>query len=64
MKAFAVLAAAAGLASAASTGTGAPVYVTDVVTAYTTYCPASTQLTYNGVTYTVTSVSNESIASV
>jgi hypothetical protein len=29
------------------------VYTTEVHTAYTTVCPASTQLTFNGVTYTV-----------
>jgi hypothetical protein len=29
-------------------------YVTEVFTAYTTYCPAATQVTFNGVTYTVT----------
>lgn len=52
---FAVVAAAAaafGVASAASNGT-APVYVTDVVTAYTTYCPEATLLTHGGMTYTV-----------
>ncbi|EKD13875.1 uncharacterized protein L3040_005509 [Drepanopeziza brunnea f. sp. 'multigermtubi'] len=30
------------------------VYITEVHTAYTTYCPASTELTFNGVTYTAT----------
>lgn len=35
-------------------------YVTEVFTAYTTYCPASTELTFNGVTYTVTKVSCKS----
>jgi len=29
-------------------------YVTEVFTAYTTYCPASTEVTFNGVTYTAT----------
>lgn len=35
-------------------------YVTEVFTAYTTYCPASTEVTFNGVTYTATEVSCES----
>lgn len=30
---------------------------TDVVTAFTTYCPEATKLTHNGQTYTVTEVS-------
>ena len=29
-------------------------YTTEVVTALTTYCPASTTLTHNGKTYTIT----------
>jgi hypothetical protein len=32
------------------------VYVTDVYTAYTTYCPEATTLTYNDVTYTISEV--------
>lgn len=32
------------------------VYITEVHTAYTTYCPTSTELVYNGVTYTATEV--------
>jgi hypothetical protein len=31
-------------------------YTTEVVTAYTTYCPAATQITYGSKTYTVTEV--------
>lgn len=58
MRSFAVAAAFAGVASAASgwapQGTSANVYVTDVVTAYTTYCPSATKLTHAGTTYTVT----------
>lgn len=50
-----VLALAATVA-ATYNGT-APSYTTEVVTAYTTYCPAATQLSYNGQTYTVTEVS-------
>lgn len=48
----AALAFAAG-AQAMYNYTG-PVYTTEVVTAYTTYCPAATQISHNGVTYTVT----------
>lgn len=32
------------------------VYITEVHTAYTTFCPSSTELVYNGVTYTATEV--------
>jgi hypothetical protein len=32
----------------------APAYVTEVVTAYTTYCPEPTEITHAGETYTVT----------
>jgi hypothetical protein len=35
-------------------------HVTEVFTAYTTYCPASTELIFNGVTYTVTKVGYKS----
>jgi len=49
----AVIALAASTAAAGYTN-GTVAYVTDVVTAYTTVCPAATQLTFNGVTYTVT----------
>ncbi|OCK76308.1 hypothetical protein K432DRAFT_306624 [Lepidopterella palustris CBS 459.81] len=51
----AVAATAAFVAGANAWGnyTG-PVYTTEVVTAYTTYCPEATQITHGGVTYTVT----------
>jgi len=49
----AVIALAASVASAGYTN-GTVVYTTEVYTAYTTVCPASTQLTFNGVTYTAT----------
>jgi hypothetical protein len=55
---FSVVALAAFVASASAAyvnGTGA-VVVTQVVTDYTTYCPAATELTFNGKTYTVTTV--------
>lgn len=45
------LAAFAASATAAANGT---VYVTEVVTAYTTVCPAATTLVHDGVTYTAT----------
>jgi len=47
--AVALAALAATTVSAYSNAT----YVTEVYTAYTTVCPAATQLTFNGVTYTV-----------
>lgn len=34
--------------------TAAPVYTTEVVTEYTTYCPSPTSIEHGGVTYTVT----------
>ena len=54
--------AAAALVAGASANYGAynqsaPVYTTEVLTAYTTYCPYATQVSHNGVTYTVTEVS-------
>lgn len=49
----AVVALAATTATAGYTN-GTVVYTTEVHTAYTTVCPASTQLTFNGVTYTAT----------
>ncbi|KAM0718135.1 hypothetical protein Q7P37_006467 [Cladosporium fusiforme] len=57
---FTAAVAAATLAGAASAsvaphhGNGtAPAYVTEVVTAYTTYCPEPTEITHAGETYTV-----------
>lgn len=49
----AVIALAASTAAAGYTN-GTVVYTTEVHTAYTTVCPASTELTFNGVTYTAT----------
>jgi hypothetical protein len=40
---------------------GTVAYTTEVVTALTTYCPAATQLTHNGKTYTVTSATTLTI---
>jgi len=41
-------------AVSANYNTSSPVWVTDVVTAYTTYCPFATEVTLGGKTYTVT----------
>jgi hypothetical protein len=49
----AVIALAASTAAASYTN-GTVVYTTEVHTAYTTVCPAATELTFNGVTYTAT----------
>ena len=56
----AVTASAAFVAGANAWGnyTG-PVYTTEVVTAYTTYCPEATEITHGGVTYTITEVSEK-----
>jgi len=52
---FSAVAAIAALAATVSAWeNGTVVYTTEVFTAYTTFCPASTELTYNGVTYTAT----------
>ncbi|KAI6905985.1 hypothetical protein KC318_g4555 [Hortaea werneckii] len=59
---FTAAVAAAGLAGAAvadhmgnstMAASASDVYVTDVVTAYTTYCPNPTKITHAGETYTV-----------
>lgn len=42
-------------ASATYNYTEAPVYTTEVVTEFTTYCPGPTQITHGGSTYTITS---------
>ncbi|KAL8681299.1 MAG: hypothetical protein Q9186_002563 [Xanthomendoza sp. 1 TL-2023] len=50
-----MISAAAFVAGAAAHLNGTePVYVTELVTAFTTFCPASTQITHRGETYTVT----------
>jgi len=46
--------AALAASASASYYNGTVVYTTEVYTAYTTVCPASTELTFNGVTYTAT----------
>jgi len=63
--ATATVAAMVGTISAAPpayNGT-APVYTTEVVTAYTTYCPEATVLTQAGQTYTVSSATTLTISS-
>jgi hypothetical protein len=56
---FAVAAAVAGFTGVVladqwgSNATASDVYVTEVVTAFTTYCPEATQITHGGSTYTV-----------
>jgi hypothetical protein len=53
-------AAAAVLALAAGANAWSNVtYVTEVVTALTTYCPVATEITHGGTVYTVTSVRYE-----
>lgn len=50
----AAISALAAVASATYPLNGTVVYTTEVFTAYTTFCPASTELTYAGITYTAT----------
>lgn len=52
---FSVVALAALVATASASYTnGTVMYTTEVYTAYTTVCPAATELTFNGKTYTAT----------
>lgn len=46
----------AGAAATMGNGTQPVQYTTEIVTAYTTYCPAATQITHGAQTYTVTEV--------
>ncbi|KAJ9649104.1 hypothetical protein H2201_007255 [Coniosporium apollinis] len=62
---FSTVAATAALAVGASAWQGnstAPVYITEVVTAYTTYCPTPTEITHGGSTYTVTEATTLTIS--
>ena len=54
--AAAALSLAAGATAHFSNESYVESYVTEVVTAYTTFCPAPTVITHNNVTYTVTEV--------
>jgi len=52
---FSTIAAITALAATASANyNGTVVYTTEVHTAYTTVCPAATEISFNGVTYTAT----------
>ncbi|EHA48680.1 hypothetical protein MCOR27_004156 [Pyricularia oryzae] len=57
----AVLAFAAAGVSAHAFNNGTQTYVTEVVTAYTTFCPVATEITAGGKTYTVTSATTLTI---
>jgi len=60
---FATAIAAAGFAAGvvAQNATVSDVYVTEVVTALTTYCPEATELTHAGQTYTVSEATSLTI---
>jgi len=60
---FSAIAATAALVAGVSAGYKNHTigYTTEVVTAYTTYCPLATSITHNGVTYTVTSATTLTI---
>ena len=59
MRSTAVIAASAALVAGANAwGNDTIVYTTEVLTAYTTYCPAATSVVHNSKTYTVTEVSS------
>lgn len=51
-----VATASAALVAGASAWSNGTMYTTEVVTAYTTYCPSPTQIVHNSQTYTVTEV--------
>ena len=56
MRTSSVVAASAALVAGANAW-GNVTYTTEVVTAYTTYCPKPTQVVHGAKTYTVTKVS-------
>ncbi|KAF2147273.1 uncharacterized protein K452DRAFT_217516 [Aplosporella prunicola CBS 121167] len=60
---FSAIAAAAALTIdvSAQNDTAPASYVTEVLTAYTTYCPEPTEIAHNGKTYTVTEASTLTI---
>ena len=51
------IAATVALVAGASAWSNTTVYTTEVVTAYTTYCPSATAITHGTNTYVVTEVS-------
>jgi hypothetical protein len=53
---FSVVAASALSLAAGASAWSNDTYVTEVVTAYTTFCPAPTVISHGGETYTVTEV--------
>lgn len=57
MRSSSVIAASAALVAGANAWAGNVTYTTEVLTAYTTYCPSSTELVHGTKTYTVTEVS-------
>lgn len=57
MRTSSVVAASAALVAGANAW-GNVTYTTEVVTAYTTYCPSSTEVVHGTKTYTVTEVSD------
>lgn len=57
MRTSSVIAASAALVAGANAW-GNVTYTTEVVTAYTTYCPKPTQVIHGAKTYTVTKVSS------
>ncbi|KAK0665004.1 Clock-controlled protein 6 [Lasiodiplodia hormozganensis] len=54
VKAESAAASSAATSVVTPTASGNASYVTEIVTAYTTFCPVATELTHNGKTYTVT----------
>ncbi|KAK9415334.1 hypothetical protein SUNI508_10524 [Seiridium unicorne] len=59
---FSVAVAALAVGAQANYAAENVTYTTEVVTAYTTYCPAATQVTYGGKTYTVTEATTLTIS--
>jgi polyisoprenoid-binding protein YceI len=53
---FTVASVLALAATASATYASNVTYTTEIVTAVTTYCPAATQISFNGQTYSVTEV--------
>ena len=63
MRSAAVVAAlVAGASAHYAQGNGTVSYTTEILTAYTTYCPAATSVVHNSKTYTVTEVSSGFVA--
>lgn len=57
MRTSSVVAASAAFVAGVNAWASNVTYTTEVVTAYTTYCPSSTQVVHGEKTYTVTEVS-------